>query len=116
MPIPNSDFVPDPFPGVSAPTGTSAPGTPGASSGGSAGPVVGTARVNPSGMPDGHGLGRVSVQVHAGDTAGASNDVSAAGTAANGATETGMTSTGAGSGGYEKFRRYPWQQKPGGSR
>jgi hypothetical protein len=31
VPIPNSDFVPDPFPGIRLPSGTGAPGLQGAS-------------------------------------------------------------------------------------
>ncbi len=113
MPIPNSDFVPDPFPGVSAPAGTGAPGSPGAEPGGTAGPVVGTVQVNPAGLADGHGLGRVSVQVHSGDTSGMSHNVAANGSPLNDQSDADLASTGAGQGSYEPWHRYPWQTKAG---
>lgn len=112
MPIPNSDFVPDPFPGISA-AGTVAPGSTGANPGSTSGPVVGSVQVSPTGLNDG-GRGRVTVDVHSGDTSSMSDDVAAHGSILNGQDDADLMNTGAGDGSVVAAKRYPWQQQAGG--
>jgi hypothetical protein len=109
MPIANSDFVPDPFPGIKA-AGTLTPGSTGITATATAGPVVGSPRVGPTGLPDGAGRGREQVPVHSGDTSGMSDDLAAHASVIAVGPEEDYMATGAGDGSTGHFKRHPWQQ------
>jgi hypothetical protein len=102
VPIPNSDYVPDPFPGIRLPDGTGAPGTAGAS----------------GRAADDTPAGRVTLPQLGVWQEGARYDASTNGTVLAGQSEPsvitggdgGYTDTGAGSGRASHFPRRDWQQ------
>lgn len=109
MAVPNSDFVPDPFPGISAGT-SSAPGSAGPRTsppddhapGGMAGiPGVGT----PMALGDQAGTGHTTSTSQAGQT---STSAISPGPASD------YTSAGPEPNRTDHFERFPWQQSPGG--
>lgn len=114
MPVANSDFVPGEFmPGIQS-AGTLTPGSQGITASETNGPVVGTATVNPTGLPDGAGRGRVSVPTHSGDTSGMADDLPAHTSDIMVGPLDGYLNTGAGDGNnLADAHRYPWQSKPG---
>ena len=117
MPIPNSDYVPDPFPGIvsGADGAFRAPGSQGIQAD-STGAVVETVKVSGTGAADGYGLQRIPQPVRVGDT---NSLVSGAPVPASGDPLTGLglgdvAWTGAGHGSVVAPDRRPWQQPNGG--